>query len=225
MQPSALSEILNGKRRVSSRLAQRIIVRLALGPLEAQAILGLFEKEKKLRLPPGDHTLKSTPLTADQFHLVADWFHFALLCLMETRGFQSDIRWMARRLRVPPSEIKKALARMERLKMIDWGRDGHYRLTGSQFTTTDDVADISMRRAHSEDLRLAQESLDRDSVEERDFTNMTMAIDPGRIPHAKKLIREFRDSLCAYLEGGEKKEVYKMAFHLFPLTAPEEEFS
>lgn len=53
---------------------------------------------------------------------------------------------------------------------------------------------------------------------DREFTFITMAVDKSKMIEAKTMIREFRDKLCAYLEEGEKTEVYELAIQLFPRT-------
>lgn len=37
-------------------------------------------------------------LSMDQFAIIADWYHFAILNLINTPGFKSDISWIAKRL-------------------------------------------------------------------------------------------------------------------------------
>ena len=95
--------------------------------------------------------------------------------------------------------------------------DGQWRASGEALCTTTDVADISIRKAHFESLELARMSLERDAIDERDFSHITMAIDKKRIPEAKRRIREFRRSLCEFLEGGDKEKVYRLNVQIFPM--------
>ena len=55
-------------------------------------------------------------------------------------------------------------------------------------------------------------------MELRDFTSMTMAIDPEKLTEAKKKIREFRRGLSEFLEAGKKEEVYRLNIQLVPVT-------
>src|ERR1700722_8681225 len=48
MSHSALSEILRGKRRVSKKLAERIVDRLNLDPKEAAHVIGSFRSGQKI---------------------------------------------------------------------------------------------------------------------------------------------------------------------------------
>lgn len=213
---AALSEIMKGKRRVSLKLARNLYAKLGLGPERWAELVSLFQREL---VGAGDAVVPEyRQLTVDQFRVIAEWYHFAILSLAETEGFRSDSAWIAGRLGIPRREAEQALERLERLEMLERAPDGALKCTGVAYATTDGVRDASLARAHAEDLELARRALERDSLEERDFTFITMAIDPGRIPEAKRRIRRFRDELCAFLEGGKKREVYKFCQSLFPLS-------
>ncbi len=219
---SALNEILNGKRRVSAKQAQKIIDRLDLTPQEQGQLLGLFANQGTT---PVGATAAATPYTAmdmDSYHLIADWYHAAILSLVELPRFKGTPEWVGARLGITRREAKGALERLTRLGMLKTDRKRGYRPTGAQYKTSDEVVSLSLRKAHGQNLDLARRSLERDSLERRDFTAITMAVDTKRLKEAKKMIRQFRDGLCAYLEGGKKTQVYKMCIQLIPLTEEEE---
>ena len=220
---SALSEILNGKRQVSAKIVQRISDRLYFSPKETKALLNLFPQKKSKGKGSTAQIKEFTQLGMDQFHVISDWYHFAILSLSETSGYKDEPEWLAHRLGVSVKKIKMALERLQRLNMVRRDRQGVLRATGEEFSTTDGVSNVSVRKSHSQNLELAQGSLDRDDVGFRDFTAMTMAMDPDKLEEAKKMIREFRDKLCAYLESGKKKEVYKLCVQLFPLSHREKQ--
>jgi hypothetical protein len=59
-------------------------------------------------------------------------------------------------------------------------------------------------------------------VEKRDFTAVTVAVNPKNLSTAKELIRKFQDELCDQLEAGRCTEVYRLSVQLFPLTVMNE---
>src|SRR3989339_149457 len=224
--PAALSEILNGKRRVSKKGMEKVLRNLCLSPAEIGQILDLYVNEK-LDKSSEDGTIQnrekkstkpSIELAMDQFHTISDWYHFAILSLSETDDFDSDEVAIARRLNIGVDEVKMAIARLIRLNMLSKSKNGKLKPTGASYNTTDDIADIALKKAHLRNLELAQRSLEKDSVEKRDFVSMTMAIDIKKLPKAKKMIREFRQKLSDFLEDDCKNEVYKICINLFPLT-------
>jgi uncharacterized protein (TIGR02147 family) len=219
--PAALSEILNGKRNVSKRLAERLVTNLVLPPIEMKAILDLFPE-------PGEgrrHSMMSIERTPaqndpsnDQFHVISEWYHFAILSLAETPDFRPDATWIAQRLNIKITEAQTALSRLERLRMIAHDSHGAMRPTGTKHQASDEIRSLATRKAHSQNLDLAGRALEREAVADRDFTAITMAIDVKKIPLAKKMIREFRAQLAAMLETDERTEVYKLCLQLIPLT-------
>ncbi len=219
--PSAVSEVLNGKRRVSRKVAQKVVVNLGLNPKESKAILDLFpeKSEKGVAAADAASSAEFLQLSMDHFRLIADWYHYAVLSLVETEDFQSDCAWISARLGVRLTDIEGAVERLIRLNLLRRLPSGKFRGTGHPIHSTDEIVSTALRKHHAQNLELARLSLERDSMEDRDFTSVTMAVDPRKLLEAKKMIRDFRDRLCAYLESGRKHEVYTLHFSLFPLTS------
>ena len=228
--PSALSEIMSGKRKVSKKMAVKILDRMYLDPKEVEAIKLLFDgKTNGLDMvADGDQGLLQKykkninylKLSSDQFNMISEWQHFALLSLMETVNFVSDIPWMAKRLALSVTDVQKTLTRLMDLNLVS-RKYNKYAPTNEPLITSDDVANQAVRKAHFEDLKLAEKVLDHCPVELRDFTAVTVAVDKTKIQEAKKMIREFQDSLSQFLEDGEKTEVYKLTFYMYPLSHSE----
>lgn len=207
---SAVSEIMNGKRRVGVKVARRLADSLLIEPEDQEK---LFVEDKL----PNQASKTYFTLQADQYKVVADWSHFAILSLAETKGFKFNTNWIAKRLSLSPQDIEAALQRLSRLGMIEI-TGGKLKLTGKAFSSPDGIPSSAVRSTHHTLLELAQNSLERDSIDKRDFTAITMAIDPAKLSEARDRIRKFRDELCRDLESGTQKEVYSLNFQLFPLS-------
>jgi uncharacterized protein (TIGR02147 family) len=76
----------------------------------------------------------------------------------------------------------------------------------------------SIRKNHAQCLELALDALERVPIELRDFSGMIIAADPELLPEAKQRIRALRREITEILEGGKKKEVYRLSIQLFPLS-------
>ncbi|RYZ68697.1 MAG: TIGR02147 family protein, partial [Proteobacteria bacterium] len=148
-------------------------------------------------------------------------YYFAVFNLLPLEDFEGCPFWISKRLRITTTEAKQALERLERIGMIARNLEGHYFQTQNDFKTTSDLADLSIRQGHYQNLDLARRSLDEDAVLERDFSEITMAIDPQDLPMAKEKIKKFRRELCTELESKRRREVYRMCVQLFPLTRNE----
>lgn len=209
IQPSALSEILNGKRVVSSKMGKRILDGLGTNPIESKKIITGFQ----------DNNTETANLNLEHFKVISDWYYFAILSLAEIEDFSIEPEWIAKRLNIQRREAKKAVETLLNLGMLEKDElKGNYKATGIQYKTPSDIANISLKTHTFQTLDLARESLISDPIESRDFSTVTMAIDPRNIDEAKRMIQVFRRRLTKRLESGNKKEVYKLAIQLFPLS-------
>ncbi len=155
-------------------------------------------------------------LQIDTFRIISDWYHYAILNLIEVRDAKNNAEWFARRLGISPLEAHQALLRMKRLGLIKL-EGSHLIRVGKNLKTPNDLADTAIRKYHYQNLRKAEESLDRDSIEQRDFGGITMAIDPSDLSKAKNLIQKFRRQLATALNTGKKERVYTFVTQLFPV--------
>jgi len=213
--PGTLSLVMLGKRNVSEKMAAQISDNLLLDPQERAQVLGKFLEKKTTRTDEADYV----KITSDQFSVVGEWQHFAILNLIKTKNFKSDVSWIADRLGLSIKKVTDALARMERLGLILYDEKGTIKRASSKYRTPDDVASLSMRKSHHETLDLAHNCLDTLTVDERDFTWVTFAFDPNRMKEAKALIRKFQDEFLDIVQDkSDMTEVYRMAIQLIPLT-------
>lgn len=212
---SALSEILNGKRVVSKKVSERIMSRLGVDPDVRSQVSASLENRK-----PKPIDKRRLQLDADQHQYIADWFYFAILSLLETNTANSSPDWVAKRLGLSPEVAKQAIVRLERLGLIR--KNGQrLELTRRSVKTPDDIKLPALKMVHQQNLDMARETLFQVEIDKRDFSAITMAIDPKRIGDAKKLTRRYLGEMEKLLEQGERTEVYKLCVQLFPLTVLE----
>lgn len=209
-----LSEILARKRRLTHKQIQRFAERLALSPPEIAQWINRDGGDGPTPLTPEYQQLES-----DTFTVIADWYHFAILSLLETDGAKLELKWIAARLGISLIEARLAVERLERLKMIRQRESGFEVTTG--WTTTHDVPCAAKRHFHRQSLERTMSRLDEVSLDKRDVTSITMAIDPQKIPKAKALIKKFRRDLAQILETGVKQEVYQLSIQLMPVSREE----
>lgn len=211
MSSGALSEILQGKRALSIKSRQKIIQKLNLSPSEQRVLLGD-------QLKPIKTTAHAFTLSADAFHLISDWWHFAILNLLKTKDFQPRLSWIADRVGLPKATAELAWKRLLRLGYIEKNAKGELKRRHPKMSTSDDILNLSIRKSHQEDLRLIEQALNDVPIESREFGSMTMAIKTKDLPRAKALIREFQDEFCDHVESDAADEVYRLSIAFYPLT-------
>jgi len=215
--PSAISEILRGKRRVSKKLAIKIAERLNLSP-------DLFDEiSKKFNLAQISVTnLPSNRpqmiIDLDYYHMVSDWSYFGVLSLIETTDFKEDFEWISKRLNLTTHKVKTILKKLEETGFLIRDESGKLKPFDKNINTSDDVKNLSIKKRHEQNMDDAKAHLYDTPVDKREFGCLTMAMDSSKINEVKEMIRDFQNKLSTYLEEGTKNEVYELSIQLFPRT-------
>ncbi len=234
LDPTALSRILSGKQVPSLKVAHQCIQVLELGPEQSRKFLLSLAKsqaQRNLRRRPprgfsdlADLYIQSpsdlvvTPLDNESYQVIAEWFHAAILELTFSDDFKSNAKWVASQLGISPITAKLAIDRMLDLRLLKKGPRGQLLKTHKQLDTVDrHLSSPALRKGQKQFLEKAIESVENDSIDERDMSFMVMNIDPSKIPEAKKMIVHFRQVLCKYLESGKRGRVYNLQISLYPL--------
>lgn len=219
MSSGALTEILNGSRPVSKKIAERITEKLTLDPMERSSVLKDYVTTAN-RKKVSKEQIEYLKLSMDHFAMMSEWYYFAILSMMQTDGFESSVEFVAARLGLSTAVAEKAIERMTRLGVISINKDGTWARSKGGHRTTDDLTNTSIQKNHFQTLELAKKALEEKTVEERDFTSLTLPLDYEDLPEAKQMIRKFQNELYEKFNGEKKsKEVFRVAMQLFPLTA------
>jgi uncharacterized protein (TIGR02147 family) len=160
----------------------------------------------------------ATILDEMHFKILSEWEHFAVLSLLETKTFKSDDAWIAQRLGITKIVAQQVLKNLFEANLISKSPKGQYKKNFEKLLTKEDVLSAALQASHKDNFKLAESKLESIPPELRDFSSVTMAIDPEKIDSAKALIREFRKKFSAKMEMGEKKAVYRLSIQFFPLT-------
>ena len=221
--PGEISEILRGKRKLSFKLALKIAVKLDLSVAEKDHLLSLVQgEEQALHGQVPALALASRQLTLDMFHVVSDWYCFAILTLADCTDFKWDNAWIARRLVISESEVRIALERLERVGLIE--RKGKAFVAVKDYVMTPSgIPSEAIRNYHRTVLTKAIDALELQSVSERDISGVTIAVDPSQLPAIKKEISDFQDRIVQrYSQGKKRHEVYQLEVACFRLTQGED---
>ena len=198
---SLLSLVLSGKRPVSKKLLLRL--------------------EEEMGLPQEKHTPKNVSfnqITLDTFALLADWYHYAILNLLEIPRTPLNEKTISQRLDISRADAGMALLRLERLGLIKKEK-GQWKRCSAPLMVENKISTAATRKHHKQVLEKALDSLENDPFEIRDFSSVTFAVDPKLIPLARKKIMKFRRELMQELESkGNQSEVYHLAVQIYPVS-------
>lgn len=230
----SLSALLSQKRAMSLRQARRILSKLECSPeVERKFLLSVANLQCSRALRRRDPEVRKlsqqllsphsvTVLDEAIYQSISEWEHAAILELSFKKDFKAEPAYVAKALGIRVATAKDALARLFDLGLLVE--------SSGRVIKRDSHLDGNARRVTSAALRLKQrqirekaiEAIDTQAPERRYMTTITMCIDPSLLDEARRRIDEFNDSLCAFLESGERKEVYAMEIGLFSLEKREE---
>ncbi|MES2857541.1 MAG: DUF4423 domain-containing protein [Bdellovibrionota bacterium] len=211
---STLSKMLKGKRTVGRKSITQLGQKLGLSNKQIERFLDQESDGKDT--PMSEYEL----LALDQFAVISDWYHFAIMELMHVDGFKPDHKRIAKSLGIKAVEVNVAVERLVRIGMLEI-QNGKWidRTSGTTTNIGPDVVSSAHRRLQEQLLLKAIAVQETVRSEERDHSAMTMAIDSKKISEAKIRIRKFRRSLTKFLTEGETKDsVFNLNIALFPLT-------
>ena len=238
MSQTYVSLVFSGKREVSLKQAMKIAAHLHLGAPETDHFLEgvLTESDSprsrvfKRRLEHERRKNEATDSSAfvtleiDHFRLIAQWYHLPILDLTTTRGFKSDLVWVARKLGISPIEVREAVERLERIGLLKIDSRGKWTKTNAKIFFPSHTSEESIRAFHKQMGLKAINALEDnspDAFSKRSISGTTMAVNPAKMAEAKKKIEKFQKELASFVTEGPCTEVYQLNVQFFSLTKGE----
>jgi hypothetical protein len=214
LSPGMLSLVLADKNKLSHKKASLVAQALGLLP---SSIGSLNEKNGKL---------SNRNVTLDFFLVLSEWYHFAILSLLEVPDAKFNPRWIASRLGITQSEASLAIERLQSLELVSEVQPGQWRQSGGAIRVEDSVSNAAARKFQKQLLLKAIESLENDPQNERDVSSVVFAMNMKEFAYATKKITEFRRQLSDDLERRRPpNSVYQMTVQLVPLTKKTKELN
>jgi len=218
----ALSEILRERRPVSLKAAAKIAKALGLNQAEAKRLYELVEagRRKPLAQVFVEERLKQKQLDADTFHLVSEWYHFAILNLLDCEGFHWSASYIAKRLGLTAAQAQTAMDLLLRLGLVR--KQGTQAIGVTDYVLSPSgIPSAAIRAYHRGMLEKAIHALEFQDIRERDVTGVGFAVDPARLEQIKRDISDFQDQMVAKYSKGKRRAVYFLETALFQLTKGE----
>jgi uncharacterized protein (TIGR02147 family) len=218
-----LSEVLRGKRKLGLKAALKISRAMGLNPAESKHLLHLsqFEKSRdwniETRLMNDGPALTSSQVNEDVFHMVSEWYYFAILNLADTKDFIWNSAWISRRLGVGRVQAKTAMERLLRLGLIKRS-NGKFKPNTDVILSTKGVSSEAIRQYHRQMLGKALDALNFQPVQERDISGVGFACNTDDVDAIRREIFEFQSKLSSKYGKGKSAEVYHLEMAFFRLT-------
>jgi len=229
LSPSRLNDVLKGRYGLSPNAARGIAKKLNLTESEVDQFCNLvmakhsrIQKERKSAaalLEKSKKSLKEKQIDNDQFKLMSDWYHLAILELVGLRDRQHSAQAFSMRLGESEDKIQDAIDRLMRLGLLRKEEGGYKAQQDYTMINAGLVPSRLVRRFHSQIMSKAMNSVEGHAPETRLLNTLVLAVEKDKLPRAQELINEFKKKFNRELGISENAtDVYALSIQYFSLT-------
>ena len=224
------AKIIKGERHISLRLVPKFVKLCKLSKKEADYFetLVLFckakihdEKSRQFEILMSFKKTEKSILTAEQYKLFDNWYYLAIREILAFYKFKGDYSELAKIVQPPikPSEVKKAIKTLEKLKLIRKNDKGVYERIAPVWSTGEEVKSVALVNLHKAMMDLAKESFDRFKGDVRNMSTLTLSISEEEYKLiSKELVRLREKLLDAASKCKNPDRVYQCNFSAFPVS-------
>ena len=226
---SRLSQVLQGKKGLSVKAGLELSKILGLNKKEKEWFISSIGsaharklKDKKMHATNFEKFKKSSSsyssLDLEYFKVVSDWYHFAILELTYLDDFNSDPKWIAKKLSIEKTVVDEAILRLKKLELIT-EINGQLKDSFFNLETPTDISSRSLRKYNAQLINKALAAIIEKPIDEREITSTIFAIDKNNLTLFKEKIRTFKNDIC--LTNNNADSVYALNIQFFELTNKE----
>lgn len=228
--PSTLSEVLSGKKGLSTTLANSIAKKLRLPDWEVNYFCDLVAKEHA-KSPKARSEAKErlkARKTENHVHVInqratkalTSWMDLAILELTHLKSFKPSISWIAKKLNMEEARVSASVKRLEEAKLLEVNREtGVWSDISPLFSSTDGVPNDSIRNFHKTVLNLALEKLENTDVHARTVKTVIFSVSEANAARAKQILNEAIAQIVSLADDSkqERENVLCFSGQLFSL--------
>jgi uncharacterized protein (TIGR02147 family) len=227
--PSMLSEVIKGKKHLSTDMALKISEGLGLTAKEKDYFynLVLFETAKNvdLKIILEKKINKMRPkkaisdLSLEMFRVISDPAHVTILEMASINNLKLDFQLAARAAGISEIEAQVIIDRLERIGLIEKNAQGFYQKAQDDLVVKSQAPNIALRSFHSKMLEKAVACLESQSNDEKFVGSETFAFSAENLVEAEEILEECFSRVLMLAKKSEKKDaIYHLGIQLFNLT-------
>ncbi|MFM6927375.1 MAG: TIGR02147 family protein [Bdellovibrio sp.] len=230
-----LSMVLSGKRRLTEKALQKLLIHLKLSQQERRFLELLHTVGESESAPTRVEALsemarlsaykKANRKEHDTHRYLTKWYYVAIREMVLLPDFQEDPVWIQGRLRgrISLHEVNEAVAFLLDRGLIARGANGRMALPDLDLQCKEGVYKISLGEFHRQVLDMAHRSIHEVARDQRYILGRTVAISKVEFQKAKEIFDEALKKIEALGQSTEaEKEVYHFELASFPMTEKQE---
>lgn len=229
--PSWLSDIIKGRINLTESYIPKLTALLELGKREIRffKLLVAYDqashyelKKEYLEKILASRDIKVDILTQKKFDYFKNWYIPAIREYLMISDFDgNDFKGLAKAVlpKITEKEAKSAIETLLSLDLVQENEKGNLKPTQKTVSKDSSISSVYIPAYQKENLRLAQESIERFSKDERNISSVTVALSKEQYELACAEITKLREKLLLISNTSEKEEaIYQCNMQLFPVT-------
>lgn len=230
--PSLLSSVLKGERKLNPELAEKIANQLNLSAVEQKyfqlLILIRYAKNDSERMMYTDLLEATRPesiasefsVSIDSFRFIDDWYHVAILEMIELKNFKYSYEWMAKKLGrgLNAELVEAAVARLIRLELIEDHKKTLKRKEG-YFVVDKNIPSDAIKKHHDQFIQFARQAIFDQPIAERDVRSSTITLKKKNYKKAQEILKKAHAELLELSCKDDGEDVYQLCTQFYKLTS------
>jgi uncharacterized protein (TIGR02147 family) len=228
---SWLTALLNGTKNLSRESANKLSTLLKHSAFETRFFETLIFFNQARTLPERNRFYDELSLlqksrearlvSADQYDYYTAWYHSAVRSLIGMYRFSGDYQWLANMVvpAISVSQARKSVQLLERLALVRRNEQRWYELTDQRLGSGENVRSLAITNFQTETMRLAQEALDRFSLDERNISTVTVGVSAKGASTIREILADARRRIVEVANGEAAADrVMQLNMQFFPLS-------
>jgi len=229
--PSFLKSVIDGKRNLTARMAERFSKVIGLSAKETRYFrnLVLFNQAKT----PGEKQeyyavlrsmagmVRETTLSVDQYDYFSNWYTPVIRELICLHDFSDDYGKIASAVnpKILPRQAKTAVGLLVRLGLVERMDNGTYRQTNGAITADSSVTSLAVRSFTRTIFDMSKAAIDTFDKKERHMSGLTMGISAEAYDVIAAEIEALKDRVKVIVNrDNNANRVYQMGLSLSPVS-------
>lgn len=234
MSPGGLTQIVNGKKRISLKRAYEVADKLKLNKKERDLFITLTELEQaehpkrkselisklnKLQKKQNDYF----DLDIENFKLISEWYGFAILECVSTYGSAWDHKKLAKHFGLKINEVKLTLERLERLELIEKDQDNLWRRAQGRVLNNSLYSNEATTKHYLSSNAKSNESITTQDTKNRITGTEYFTINKADLDKVRELTYKYLDDLQEIATNSQNPDcTYETMLNIFNLTNNQE---
>lgn len=163
-------------------------------------------------------------LDEDRYDFYSNWFISvvrALIGMFHFRASDEDFNRLASMI-CPPvagAQVRKSVALLEKLKLIHVDKTGFYKLSSNAIKSKENTNSLAISNFQLETMRLAQEALDRFSLNQRYIGTATVGISEKTYEKIREILIDASNRIAEIANmDTDADRVYQINIQAFPMS-------